>query len=139
MAATGIPYVFTAIESYGDDLIKKAAKAQWYAKNRGLAFGKILIACPLNWGSEERYGQSILQAAVDSCFFPIFEIEDGVTQLTYDPEKLGKKADLGVWLKMLGKSKHLLKPEHADALGAFQVEVDRRWARLRALSEHPLL
>lgn len=139
MAATGIPYVFTAIEGYGDDLIKKAAKAQWYANNRGLAFGKILIACPLNWGSEERYGQSILQSAVDSCFFPIFEIEDGITTLNYDPEKTDRKTSIVPWLKMLGKSKHLLHPEHLEALNAFQAEVDRRWARLKALSEHPLL
>lgn len=139
MAATGIPYVFTAIEGYGDDLIKKAAKAQWYAKNRGMTFGKILVACPLNWGSEERYGQSILQAAVDTCFFPLFEIEDGITKLNHDPEALGRKQAVGQWLKMLGKSKHLLSPDHADALVAFQTEIDRRWARLKALSEHPLL
>ncbi|EES75154.1 pyruvate flavodoxin/ferredoxin oxidoreductase, thiamine diP-binding domain protein [Paenibacillus sp. oral taxon 786 str. D14] len=31
MAATNIPYVFTGSEAYPQDLVKKAAKAQWYA------------------------------------------------------------------------------------------------------------
>ena len=53
MAATNIPYVFTGSEAYPQDLVKKAAKAQWYAQNVGLVYGKILIACPLNWKSDE--------------------------------------------------------------------------------------
>lgn len=139
MAATGIPYVFTAIEGYWTDLTAKAAKAQWYAKNQGLAFGKILTSCPLNWGSEERYGQEVLQRAVDSCFFPLYEIEEGLTRLSYDPEKTGKKIPVAKWLEMMGKSKHLLKPEHSESLFRFQTEVDRRWTQLKAKSEHPLL
>lgn len=139
MAATGIPYVFTAIESYGTDLVAKAAKAQWYAKNEGLVFGKILISCPLNWASEEKYGQEILQKAADSCFFPLYEVEHGLTRLSYDPEKDGRKIPLKNWLEMMGKAKHLLKPEYSEALEAFQHEVDRRWSRLKARSEHPLL
>lgn len=137
MAATGIPYVFTAIEGYGTDLVAKAAKAQWYAQNSGLAFGKILISCPLNWSAEERYGQEILQRAVDSCFFPIFEIENGLTTLSYDPETAGKKIPVAKWLEMMGRSKHLLKAEHSQTLQQFQDEVDRRWRRLRAMSAHP--
>ena len=35
MAATNIPYVFTGVEGYPDDLMAKAAKAQWYAKHAG--------------------------------------------------------------------------------------------------------
>lgn len=137
MAATGIPYVFTAIEGYGTDLVGKAAKAQWYAKNSGLAFGKILVSCPLNWAAEERYGQEILQRAVDSCFFPVFEIENGLTSLNYDPEAVGKKIGVGSWLEMMGRSRHLLRPEHSRTLAEFQTEVDRRWRRLRAMSAHP--
>lgn len=139
MAATGISYVFTAIESYGTDLVEKAAKAQWYARNEGLAFGKILVSCPLNWGAEERYGQEILQRAVDSCFFPLFEIERGITKLSYNPELKSKKTPVTAWLEMMGKAKHLMQPAHAEALRELQAEVDRRWSRLKAMSEHPLL
>lgn len=139
MAATGISYVFSAIEGFGTDLVEKAAKAQWYAKNKGLVFGKILVACPLNWGSEERYGLEILQRAVDSCFFPIYEIENGLTTISYNPEKLGKKISIEKWLEMMSKEKHLLKPENCDQLLEFQSEVDLRWQRLKARSEHAIL
>jgi pyruvate ferredoxin oxidoreductase alpha subunit len=139
MTATGISYVFSAIEGFGTDLVEKAAKAQWYARNKGLAFGKILVACPLNWGSEERYGLEILQRAVDCCFFPIYEIEDGLTTLSYNPEKDGKKIPVSKWLEMMNKEKHLLKPENKEHLNQFQLEIDRRWNRLKARSEHLLL
>lgn len=139
MAATGIPYVFTAIEGFGTDLVAKAAKAQWYAKNHGLAFGKILVACPLNWGSEEKYGLEVLQRAVDCCFFPIYEVENGLTTISYNPEQQQRKIRVEQWLEMMGKEKHLLKPEYASALASFQKEIDRRWERLKAMSEHPLL
>lgn len=139
MAATGIPYVFTAIEGFETDLVEKAAKAQWYAKNKGLVYGKLLTACPLNWASEEKLGLNILQKAVDSCFFPVYEIEEGLTTISYDPEKTGKKVEVSEWLAMMRKAKHLLKPENAEHLKDFQSEIDRRWNRLKARAEHPLL
>lgn len=137
MAATHIPYVFTAVESNPQDIWKKAAKAQYYAKNAGLVYGKMLITCPLNWQSEERLGTKILQAAVDTCFFPLYEIERGKTRLTYDPEARNKKLPVGDWLKMMGKTRHMLQPQHADVLQQFQAEVDRRWRRLKAMHAHP--
>lgn len=139
MAATGISYVFSAIEGFGVDLVEKAAKAQWFSQKKGLVFGKLLVACPLNWGSEERYGLQILQKAVDSCFFPVYEIENGLTTLSYDPEKQNKKIPVSQWLEMMSKEKRLLKPENAQYLKEFQNEIDRRWNRLKAMAENPLL
>jgi pyruvate ferredoxin oxidoreductase alpha subunit len=139
MAATNIPYVFTGIESLGRDLVEKAAKAQWYARNEGMVYGKMLVACPLNWRSEERLGQRIVQAAVDSCFFPLYEIEHGITNITYDPEARNKRVPVGEWLGMMGKTRHLLRPENAELLHQFEEEVERRWRRLKARNEHSLL
>ena len=139
MAATNIPYVFTGIESLGRDLVEKAAKAQWYARNEGMVYGKLLVACPLNWRSEERMGQRIVQAAVDSCFFPLYEIEHGITHITYDPEGRKKRVPVSEWLGMMGKTRHMLRPENAGLLHDFEEEVERRWRRLKARDEHPLL
>ncbi len=139
MAATNISYVFTGSESNPQDLLKKAAKAQWYAQNVGLVYGKILITCPLNWLSDDKEGTSIVNSAVDSCFFPLYEIEQGVTTITYDPEAKGKRVPLSDWLKMMGKTKHLGKPEYEETLHSFQAEVDRRWTQLKAKHEHPAL
>jgi pyruvate ferredoxin oxidoreductase alpha subunit len=137
MAATNIPYVFTGSESYPQDLVKKAAKAQWYAQNEGLVYGKILITCPLNWLSEDQEGTNIVDAAVNSCFFPLYEVEHGKTTITYDPEEKNKRIPLADWLKTMGKTKHMTKPENAEALKAFEEEVERRWRRLKAKHEHP--
>ncbi len=139
MASTHIPYVFTAVETLDADVVKKAAKAQWYAKHEGLVYGKMLIACPLNWKSEERLGREIVQAAVDCCFFPLYEIERGKTRITYDPEEKGKRIPVAEWLKLMGKSRHLLKPEYKAELEALEAEIERRWRRLKALHAHPEL
>lgn len=139
MAATNIPYVFTGTEAFPQDLIKKAAKAQWYAQREGLVYGKILIACPLNWRSADQDGNKIVKLAVDSCFFPLYEVEHGVTKITYNPEEKNTRVPLTDWLKTMGKTKHLLKPEYAEQLHAFEQEVERRWLRLKAKHENPLL
>ncbi|GGF97483.1 thiamine pyrophosphate-dependent enzyme [Paenibacillus aceti] len=139
MAATNIPYVFTGSEAYPQDLVKKAAKAQWYAQNEGLVYGKILIACPLNWITPDDEGTNIVDAAVNSCFFPLYEVEHGQTTITYNPEDKNKRVPLADWLKTMGKTRHLLKPENAEALAGFEQEVERRWQILKAKHENPLL
>ena len=139
MAATHIPYVFTGTEAFDRDLLKKAAKAQWYAQNVGLVYGKILITCPLNWKSKDHLGQSIVEAAVNSCFFPLYEVERGITTLTYDPETKNKRIDVAGWLELMGKTKHLLKEESKEMLQMFNDEVERRWKQLKAKHESPYL
>ena len=34
---------------------------------------------------------------------------------------------------------HLVRPEYADLLAEIQTEVDRRWTRLKAMAESPVL
>lgn len=139
MAETNIPYVFTGTEAFPQDLVKKAAKAQWYAQNVGAVYGKILITCPLNWKTEDRFGTRIMEKAVYSNFFPLYEVERGITTITYDPEEKNKKIPLAEWLKCMGKTKHLLKEENKAILEDFEKEVDRRWRRLKAKHENPFL
>lgn len=139
MAATNIPYVFTGTEAFPQDLIKKAAKAQWYATHEGMAYGKILIACPLNWITKDDMGNDLVKVAVDTCFFPLYEVERGVTTITYNPDEKGKRLPVTEWLKMMGKTRHLLRPENAEHAQSFADEVDRRWQRLKARHESPYL
>lgn len=139
MASTNIPYVFTGAESFPQDLIKKAAKAQWYAQNVGTVYGKILITCPLNWKSEDRYGEKIIEAAVNTCFFPLYEVEEGSTTITYNPVEKKKRVPLPEWLKYMGKTKHLLKEENSEMLNELEEEIEMRWQRLLAKHENPFL
>ena len=138
-AACHLPYVFTASEGYPEDLMRKAAKAQWYAKREGLVYGKILSFCPLNWRTTDDAAEPVLQAAVDSCFFPLYEIEHGHTAITYDPDAMGRRRPVTDWLQLMGKTRPLLSPANAESVQGIQAETDRRWARIKAMHEHPLL
>jgi pyruvate ferredoxin oxidoreductase alpha subunit len=76
---------------------------------------------------------------VDSCFFPLYEVEKGRTTITYDPEAVGRRISLGDYLGKMGKTRHLLSKENKPILEAGEAEVERRWLRLKAMHEHPLL
>jgi pyruvate ferredoxin oxidoreductase alpha subunit len=138
-AACNLPYVFTASEGYPEDFMRKMAKAQWYVQREGLVYGKVLSFCPLNWRTEDDAAQEVLQAAIDCCFFPLYEVEKGSTHITYDPDAIGRRRPVGDWLGMMGKTKHILAPEHADQLEMTEQEIEKRWRKLRVKSEHPEL
>jgi pyruvate ferredoxin oxidoreductase alpha subunit len=138
-AACHIPYVFTASEGYPEDLMRKVAKAQWYSKHEGLVYGKILSYCPLNWRTADDASMPVLQAAIDSCFFPLYEVEHGQTTVNYDPDALGHRRPVAEWLALMGKTRHLLKAENAVVVAGIQAETERRWARIKAMHDHPLL
>lgn len=55
----------------------------------------------LNWGDEPSKERRVIQAAVDCCFHPLYEIDHGKTTITYDPEKKGKKIPVIEWLSMM--------------------------------------
>ncbi len=138
-AATNAPYVFTAVEGFPEDLMKKAAKAQWYARREGFVYGKILSSCPLNWIAPDDSVSEVLQLAVDCNFFPLYEVEHGKTVITYDPEALGRKRPLRDWFSSMGKTRHLLAPEAAGVVAAIEAETELRWRRLKARHLHPEL
>ncbi|MDD3221627.1 MAG: thiamine pyrophosphate-dependent enzyme [Lachnospiraceae bacterium] len=139
MAATGMPYVATAAESNPVDFIKKAAKAQIYAKSEGMAYIRALSACPLNWADKHQDERNVIGKAVDCCYFPLYEVEKGQTSLNYNPENGNKKIPVLEWLSMMGRTKHLASPAYIEVTDSIQKEIDRRWERLKALSDHPLL
>lgn len=139
MAAANVPYVATVAESNPVDFIKKAAKAAEYAKKHGVAYVKALSACPLNWNDKPDTERKVIAAAVDSCFFPLYEVEQGKTKLSYNPENNGKKIPVLDWLTMMGRTRHLGKEEYTDIVEDLQREVDRRFMRLKEKSGNPYL
>lgn len=132
MAATGIPYVATAAESNPTDFIKKAAKAAYYAKTEGTAYLKALSACPLNWNDNPSTERKVIEAGVNCCYFPLFEIEQGKTRLSYEPDAAGKKIPVTDWLAMMGRTKHLCGESYQEVVESLQNEVDKRYQRLRS-------
>ena len=135
MAATGIPYVATVAESNPTDFMKKAAKAAYYAKTEGTAYVKAISACPLNWNDTPATERKVIEAAVNSCYFPLYEIEHGITRLSYDPEKVNKKIPVVDWLSMMGRTKHLQKEEYVHVVERMQQEIDTRFEALKRNAE----
>ncbi len=138
MAATGIPYVATVAESHPTDFIKKAAKAAHYAKTTGTAYIKAISACPLNWNDKPATERRVIEAAVNSCYFPLYEVEKGVTTISVDPEKTGKKIPVLDWLSMMGRTKHLQKEEYKDVVDRLQKETDARFRQLKRLAQQEM-
>ena len=75
--------------SHWQDLSEKVERA---AAADGPAFLNVLTNCPLGWGHEPRIGISSLDAAVESCFWPLYEVVDGRYRLTYEPESSPDRA-----------------------------------------------
>ena len=139
MAAANLPYVATIAESNPADFIRKAAKAQKYADEYGMVYLKALSACPLNWSDRPNLEREVIGAAVDCCYFPLYEIENGKTAISYNPEEKGKKRPVLDWLSMMGRTKHLKNPVYGEVVESIQAEIDRRWARLKAMNDSELL
>jgi pyruvate ferredoxin oxidoreductase beta subunit len=127
MAAHGIPYVAQAAPSQWRDLMKKTRKA---VDCGGPAFMNVLSSCNRGWrhGTDETI--EITQLALDTCYWPLFEVEDGEWRLTYKPKK---KPPVEEWLKRQGRFRHLFRPENRYVIDELQAEVDRRWERLLKL------
>ena len=119
-----IPYVAQAASSHWDDLSRKAAKA---GHAEGPAFLNVLTDCPLGWGHEPRISNHVVDAAVETCFWPLFEVEDGEYRLTYTPKQ---RIPVERWLSSQKRFAHLLKPGNAASLVHVQERVDEEWARL---------
>jgi pyruvate ferredoxin oxidoreductase beta subunit len=66
--------------------------------------------------------------AVDTCYWPLYEVEDGVTKITFTPKE---KKPIVEFLKTQGRFKHLFKPENEWVIKKFQEDVDKEWERLQ--------
>jgi len=140
LRGTFAPYLATVSESHAVDMIRKARKAQAVTKSGGFAFVKAISVCPLHWGMDEHVGPSAVEALVNACMHPLYEVESGITHLTVDPEKGGKKISVAeAFRKMGGAFRHMLTEDYKGLLAEVQTEVDRRWKRLRVMADHELL
>ena len=120
-----IPYVAQAAGSHWHDLCRRRPSAPPPAD--GPAFLNVLTDCPLGWGHEPRSRPAILDLAVESRFWPLYEVVDGRYRLTYDvPEPV----PLEEWLRPQVRFRHLLKPENEALLEDIKQHVERDWADL---------
>ena len=127
IAAHNIPYVAQAAPSQWRDLMNKTRKA---VNCGGAAFMNVLASCNRGWRHSTDDAIEITQLALDTCYWPLFEVEDGEWRLTYRPKE---KRPVEDWLKRQGRFRHLFRPENRHIIDELQENVDRCWDRLLAL------
>jgi len=125
MAAHNIPYAAQASPSHWLDLMKKVRKA---LEIKGPKFMNIISPCNRGWRSSTDDAILLSRLAVATCHWPLYEIEYGVTKITFKPK--GKKPVVD-FLKTQGRFKHLFSPENEWLLKKFQENVDKEWERLQ--------
>jgi pyruvate ferredoxin oxidoreductase beta subunit len=119
-----VPYAAQAAASHWQDLSEKVERA---AAADGPAFLNVLTDCPVGWGHEPKLGLRVLNAAVDSLFWPLYEVVDGRYRLTHQPETV---VPVEEWLRPQKRFAHLLQPEHAGLVEEIQRRVDADWEDL---------
>lgn len=124
MANHGIPYAAQASISHWQDLMKKVKKA---LSINGPKFMNILAPCNRGWRSANDDAVMLSRLAVETCYWPLYEIENGDIKITVKPKE---KKPLIEFLKPQGRFKHLFAPENEWLLKKAQEDVDRNWTRL---------
>jgi pyruvate ferredoxin oxidoreductase beta subunit len=125
MAEHHIPYVAqTTFVKNMRDLHIKAEKAIY---TKGPAFLNIMAPCPRGWRYDMQDILEICQLAVDTCYWPMFEVVDGKWILSYQPKE---KLPIEDFLIKQGRFKHLFKKGNEHLIVEYQKEVDRRWEEL---------
>lgn len=126
MAAHNIPYAAqTTFIGNMKDLYTKSEKAIY---TKGPAFLNIMAPCPRGWRFDAPDMVEICKLAVETCYWPLFEVVDGKWILSYEPKN---KLPIEDFLKKQGRFKHLFKNGNEYLIEAFQNEVDKRWEELK--------
>lgn len=125
MAAHGIPYVAQASPHNWRDAINKFKKA---LDIKGPKFINVISPCNRGWRSATNDAVLLSRAAVETCYWPLYEVENGVTTINYMPKE---KKPLAEFLRPQGRFKHMFAPGNEWILERAQEEVDKEWARLQ--------
>ena len=129
MANHHIPYVAqTAAIGNMKDLYEKAEKAIYTS---GPAFLNVLAPCPRGWRYNTPDLMEINKLAVETCFWPLYEVIDGKYIISYKPKN---KLPVKDFLKPQGRFRHIFKAGNEHMLEDIQKEVDRRWEALLKLA-----
>jgi pyruvate ferredoxin oxidoreductase beta subunit len=125
MAGHNIPYAAQASPSHWMDLMKKARKA---FEMPGPKFMNIISPCNRGWRSRTDDSIALSRLAVETCYWPLYEVENGIVKITFKPKKKKPVVD---FLKPQGRFKHLFKPENEWVLNKLQEDIDSEWERLQ--------
>lgn len=130
MVKHNLPYVAqSALIGNLKDLYEKSEKAIY---TNGPTYMSVLSPCPRGWGYPAEDLQTISKLAVDTCFWPLYEVENGNYKITYRP---AKKLPVEEFLKLQKRFKHMFKPGNEWMIEEIQKEVDKKWAYLEMMEK----
>ncbi len=125
MVAHGSPYVAqTTMIGTFQDFHEKAHKAIY---TEGPTFVNVLTPCPRGWQYPAEILPQICKTAVDTCIWPLYEVEEGEYHLTYKPKN---KLPVEEFMKLQGRFKHCFAPGNEWTIEEAQKYVDRKWEEL---------
>lgn len=121
MRAHGAPYVATASIAYPLDYMQKVKTA---SEIEGPTYVHLYASCPPGWGVEPRHSIKVARLAVETGFFPLFELKGGHRTTTVKPRD---RKDIREYLKIQRRFRHLT--QNQAALKLFDEVVRRNLPR----------
>ena len=127
MVAHDIPYVAqTTFFGSFKDIHEKAHKAIY---TPGPTFLNVMSPCPRGWRYPTEDLLTICRLAMDTCIWPLYEVEKGEYRLTYMPKR---KLPVEEYLKLQGRFSHLFASGNQWMIRSVQQNVDQKWEKLLA-------
>ncbi len=123
MEAHSLPYLATVSSSYPPDVYNKFMKAK---EIKGTRFFHLSAPCPTGWWYPTKDTVKIGRMMVESCVFPLYEIEKGRLSLTgksLSIAKSGRKKPVDEYIAMQGRFRKITPAQVAE----FQERVDAKW------------
>jgi pyruvate ferredoxin oxidoreductase beta subunit len=129
VVAHHLPYAATASVSHWRDLMNKVRKA---LSMDGPTFMHVMAPCTRGWRFDSAKTVKMSRLAVETRFFPLYEVEGGVYKITV-PVTSPKPVE--EYLKAQGRYSHLFLPQNAFELQALKKDVDENYWRIEKLSQ----
>jgi len=119
MVAHNIPYAAQATPAHWRDLMTKVRKA---LEVDGPAYIAVFAPCNRGWRTPTNNAIELCRIAADTCFWPIYEYENGKLKINYRPKE---KKPVTEFLKTQGRFKHLFSPQNEALIERIQENIDR--------------
>jgi len=126
LEAHGIPYVATAISSYPLDLYEKFKNAQ---KIQGPKYIHILAPCPPGWGYNPKDSIEIGRLAVQTGFWPLYEVIEGKFILSKDSQRFIDPAKRKPIIKYLNIQKRFKDLSNED-IEQYNSYIEAQWKEI---------
>ncbi|MDR1391988.1 MAG: pyruvate ferredoxin oxidoreductase [Clostridiales bacterium] len=130
MVSHNLPYVAqTAPLGNFKDISEKAEKAIY---TKGACFLNVIAPCPRGWRYETPKLFEIIKLAVETCIWPLYEVENGKYKINYKPKQ---KLPIEDFIKPQGRFQHMFKNGNEWMIKQFQEHVDKKWNELCKLED----